>query len=731
MNFNDPVPLERRFSHVPRSEHDTDEQPPLEVFGHQKGKGWSEIDARYRTVILAEAGAGKTFEMYGRSKFIRDQGHYAFYFRIEDIVDDFDIAFQGEYIEEFEQWLASQSEAWFFLDSVDEARLSDPRDFENAIRHFAVAIKPAQLRAHVCISSRPYAWRQKSDSTLIESYLPFKIPREETMDRESESDEVLEQSEMELEIFQLDPLDENDIRLFADHRLVPDVDKLIEELERSNTMTLADRPFDLEGILDKWKKDRDLGGRLELLEHNIELRLSEPEPDNKLRRPLNPARARKGARILAAAVILCDKPGIHVPDYTLERTGIEADVILSNWEPGEIQTLLERAIFNDVIYGTVRFRHREVREFLAAQWFVDLLQKHNSRQAVESLIFREQYGEIIISPRLRPLLPWLILKDEKIRNRALSIHPEIAVEGGDPACLPLHERETILNGILSGIVQEDKRSSAQSTSAIVRIAQPDLTAETHSLLDKYCMHDNAIFFLGRLVWQGKMSECVPPLLNVAVDPYRGIYARKAATRAVMSCGTVEQKSLLWKTILANQAEIPRELLAEILERISTDEEGAVCLLKAIVKLNPYNRFKVTGLRRAIHGYIDRLPISKMDSVQPVVKLVDGLNAILVRPPHLEDLSCSISKEFAWLLEPATHAVEKTCFRACQCHDAGWCPRDPTEFPNRTRVVRQTIRRLQGYFERTGSRVAGTERHLVLAEGEGEANMPRKGRKSTD
>ena len=280
-------------------------------------------------------------------------------------------------------------------------------------------------------------------------------------------------------------------------------------------MAMAERPFDLEGILDKWIADRALGGRSELLHHNIELRLKESDPDKADLRPLNLSKAREGVRMLAAAVILCGKPGIHVPDNTHERTGIEAEKVLSNWEPSDVRTLLERAIFNDVIYGTVRFRHREVREFLAAEWFAELLQRGNARHAIEALIFREQYGERIISPRLRPILPWLILKDEKIRKRALDIHPDIAVEGGDPACLPLPVRKQILVDILASIVRKDMVGAAQDNNAIARIAQPDLTDETLSLMERHIAHDDAVFFLGRLVWQGKMLECVPPLLTVA------------------------------------------------------------------------------------------------------------------------------------------------------------------------------------------------------------------------
>lgn len=658
MNSKDPVPLERHFSPLLQSEDDSDEQQILEVLGYQNSKSWSEIDKRYRTVILAEAGAGKTYEMFARAKFIEDEGRPAFFIRIEDIVNDFTQAFEVGSSIGFQKWLSSQTEAWFFLDSVDEARLSNPRDFEKAIRRFADAIKPAQLRAHICISSRPYSWRPKSDRKLIERFLPFKKSQVKTTEWYSDLGESSESFENELENFQLDPLDENDIRLFAEHRSVPDIDLLIDDLERSNVMTLAERPFDLEGILDKWKVDRSLGGRSELLKHNIELRLNEFDPDNQIRRPLESDKAREGARLLAAAVILCHESGIQVPDNTHERAGIKADAVLSNWNQRDIQTLLERAVFNDVTYGSVRFRHREVREFLAAEWFAGLLQKGSARHEVESLIFREQYGEQIISPRLRSLLPWLILKDDSIRNRVLDVHPEIALEGGDPACLPLFERKKILNGVLTGIVQTGKRSITQDYNAVARIAQPDLADETLSLIERHSAHDDAIFFLGRLVWQGKMQKCLQPLFTIAIDPGRTINPRMAAILAVNSCGTDEQRFSLWNIILKVQSEISRELFSVLLQGATTDVNTIDLLLKTIEKLPPYERFKVSGLRQALHGYIDRLPALNSDADQPLSNLVDGLKIFLDRTPHIEQIFCPISEEFRWLLEPSIHAVER-------------------------------------------------------------------------
>jgi hypothetical protein len=102
-------------------------------------------------------------------------------------------------------------------------------------------------------------------------------------------------------------------------------------------------------------------------------------------------------------------------------------------------------------------------------------------------------------------LPWLILLDDGIRPKALQIQPEIAVEGGDPSKLPLFERQKILNDIVRRIVAGQDDRSARNNTAIARIANSDLSADTLQLINEYQNNDELFSFLadwyGKVVWQ--------------------------------------------------------------------------------------------------------------------------------------------------------------------------------------------------------------------------------------
>jgi len=640
------VALNRQFSPVSFSQIKTemDDDYYWDIEG-TKEKHWDDLDHRYRCVILAEAGAGKTEELRQHALDLSEQAKPAFFIRIEDITAGFDQAFEVGDEAQFQAWLKSTDEAWFFLDSVDEARLDNPRTFEKALRVFAKTIKHGAHRAHIYLTSRPYAWRPNEDKRLLDDLLFY--PAETSSEHKTA-----------LTVYTMCPLNEERIRRFCEAREAANIDSLLKEIERANLWGLSERPFDLEGILLKWAEDSELGSRLVMLRHNIDIQLrDEHNTDRAHRQPLNLEQAREGARCLAAAVFLTGKVGLNVPDNASSKPGIEGEDILADWVPEDVRALLERGVFNDIIYGAVRFRHRDVRELLAAEWFDTLLKRGSNRRAIENLMFREQYGEQIITPSLRPILPWLILLDDGICRKTLDSHPEIAIESGDPSQLPLLVRKNILSNIVLRIVSNIDDRSARENSSIARIAHADLSGDVLELIKKHNDNDDALFFLGRLVWQGNMSTCVDPLMSVTADSSRGIYTRIVSARAIMACGSAEQKGGLWQTLNQGDTQIPRKLLAELVNEATLDEDTVKQLVISLAKLQPYERYSSTGLSRALHQFIERCPIGQHLQAE-INLLINGLNGYLEKEPYIERKECHVSKEFAWLLGPATQLIEK-------------------------------------------------------------------------
>ncbi|MDY4386418.1 NACHT domain-containing protein [Pectobacterium aroidearum] len=657
----DIISLDRSFTVVPKDSLGNEDEASTSMGASSGSIKWSQLEDEYRVVILAAAGAGKTVEMRSRAEIIKQSEKLAFFIRIEDLNElDFSWGFDVGSQDEFEAWLVSTEEAWFFLDSVDEARLVAPNAFEKALKRFAYVIKKSRHRAHIYISGRPYAWSFTTDCEMVERHLPFS--------NQNVADGTNKDSP--LTIYSLNSLNLEDIRFYAAQRHVKDATEFVDEIERANLQAMASRPFDLDFLISTWSKEGKLGSRFELFERNVATRLDEIDPSRRQARPLKATKALEGASLLAGAVTFTGKSGIEIYDKQTDRIGVNAEVVLAEWEPSHVWTLLERGIFSDAIYNMVGFRHREIRDYLSAKWLDSLLKKGHSRRIVESLIFRDMYGEQVITPRLNTLVSWLILMDDKIRDKVLSIQPEIALNGGDVSHFPLSVRVSILKNIVNRIANDTDERHVRYNDAIGMIAKDDLVEEISSLMREYYSNDDVIFFLTRLLWQINQPVCLNELMTIAVDQKRNIYSRLGAVRALVTTATGCVKASLWQNLNEKQVIFPRRILAELVIYSEFNIRNVNYLLNSLMKLESYRQFETTGLVEGINIFIDKVPCTQSPEYEEALRaLLDGFYTLIRHPPYCEQTDIGISEENMWLLPSAMDLIEKMVFfRSGACLD---------------------------------------------------------------
>lgn len=657
-----PVPLVRSFIAVPEAyQHD---DLPLDDVRESLVRGkriqWPNLLTQHRVIILAEAGAGKTFELRATANRLGVDGKRAFFIRIEDIDVDFEDSFEVGTSQDFKDWLRGDDEAWFFLDSVDEVRLTEPRAFERALRAFARRIHPATQRAHIYISGRPYAWRSVADRTLIEEILPFDPPRLEPTgidNLEVPAPKAADSSPTVL-LYLLASLEEPDVRLFAEQRGITDLPGFLDALDRGALQPLARSPFDLEDLIASWLAGDTLDSRLRVMRAGLHRHLRRLSDNSALNVP-GFDDALDAVRLLAVAVILTGRQNIALPSALGSSTAIRVESLLEGWSEQAITALLNCGVFSEPIFSQIRFRHREARELLAAEWFCGHLARQGAREQLNMLLFRDIYGEEILPPRLHPILPWLVLFDAEIRQRILAVHPEIAVEGGDAASLPVDVRQALLDTLVQRVIEPDSGLRGLDNAAIARIAQPDLEDRVLKLIEIHVANDDAIFLLGRLVWQGALGGCVPALAPIASDTSRGIYARIASARAVACVGSEADQYRVWGAIIDEGSPLARRLLTEIVTNASPTARTVALLLASIEILDAPEQFEASGLSHALHGLVDRFPVGPPEpDEEPLLALATGLLVFLRREPFVNKGDCEVSKAFQWLMGIALHCIER-------------------------------------------------------------------------
>lgn len=649
------IDLDRTFSIIP---FDADASDDVELSGHRSRSGdlrWSGLLQHRRVILLSEAGSGKTAEIRNVTRQLRSQGKIAFFLRIENVYPDLEDAIEEGSFEEFESWLDSAEEGWLFMDSVDEARLKDPRDFERAIRKIGRLTQRLGAQAHLLITGRSTAWRARTDLAICEANFAFEPIAKQTTavdapEAVTHTAPTKTKSGRSFLVVTLDDIHGTQVDRFLAATGVVDGKGFRAELDRRDAWSLTTRPLDFLELVDYWHAHHRIGSRLELMRSSIDRRLEEHDQNRAEIKPIAPEKLREGVRLIAAATTLGQMSAVRVPDGDANKKGIPVRSVLKDWNDADAGTLLSRPIFEPGIYGTVRFHHRTVREYLTAEWLHELILDAASRVKIENLFFRTQYGIQVINPSLRPVLPWLALLDTRICSRLEEVAPEVFFEGGDPGQLQLTTRRNVLRKACEHLAQPAHSWSMTDFSAVQRFAHHDLTEDIKDLLALYSTNDDITWFLLRMVWQGEMVGALAEAKQFALTAQHK-HTRLAAIRAVIDLGIPQDIEDMRQGLLGGDDEINRECLAELVDALPANDESLEWLLAAIERAAKKEQFSGRdSLALNLSSLAADLP---QRHLPPFVR---GLGELLARPPTKDHGFISISKKHIWLAEIAGQGV---------------------------------------------------------------------------
>lgn len=617
------IQLDRTFSKILLASDASDDTDLSGRHGREGDLHWPDLLSHHRVVLLSEAGSGKTAEIRNVAGQLRSQGKTAFFLRIENVTASLEDAFEVGTYDEFKSWLDSGTEGWLLMDSVDEARLNDPKDFERAIRKLGRLTRNIAAYMHVLITGRSTAWRARTDLALCETAFAFEPAARQELSTAVDGSEnvlhtVLNQAPPNTSFLltTLDDIHGEQVDRFLAATGVQDIKAFRAAVDRKEAWSLTTRPLDFLELVDFWLEHARIGSRLELMQSSINRRLEERDQDRAELKPIAAARLREGVRLIAAATTLGQTSAIRVPDGDANKSGIPIRDVLKDWNDAESAALLSRPIFEPGIYGTVRFHHRTVREYLTAEWLHELIRGAASRVKIENLFFRMQYGLEVINPSMRPVLPWLALLDDRICARLEDVAPEVFFEGGDPGQLPLSTRRRVLRKACEQLAQPAHSWTMTDYSAVQRFAHHDLTDDIKELLTQYGTDDDIAWFLLRMVWQGEVVGALAETKQFALtSPHK--YTRIAAIRAVIELGTVQDLAEIREGLMVGDAEVNRDWLAEVLDGLPLDNQWLPWLLKAVERSAEKERY--SG-RDSLATKLSALAAeSPLESLPPVLK----------------------------------------------------------------------------------------------------------------
>lgn len=497
-------------------------------FGHSRGIDWTELLRSRRITIISEAGSGKTFECQAQQRRLFAEGEPAFFFELSELArsEAPGSLLTPEELSRVDNWRAASSDiATFFLDAYDELRLTRGR-FRTALTRLRAFVGANLDRIRLVVTSRPVPFERELIGQLFPLSTPPKKTRtfvDDVMGSVSQevSTSAIEKLPPQWRTVCLTPLDEAAIRELVSGQGLTDVDAFISDLRSRDAFDFARRPQDLIELCQDWRQHRRIRVHRDQVMTNINLKLK-PRTDRDEAGPLSEAKAREGAGTLALAALLMKSLTIrHSIDPQEEGASepcVDPTRLLPDWTQEEQRTLLERPLFSYASYGRVRFHHRSVLEFLAAERLQTLIRAGMSRRAVKRLLFaRTAQGIAVVRPSLRPVAAWLSLHEPDVFKEVCRREPEQLICLGDPSSLSIEQREQALEAFVERNRHGTWRGHHVPRVQTQRFADPALGPAVRRLWDSGIANGEMREFLLELAATAPLAEMSGPAVEVFMD----------------------------------------------------------------------------------------------------------------------------------------------------------------------------------------------------------------------
>lgn len=574
------VPVHRTFStSQTASESSVDD---FDYWFHRATAGteslsWSNLLKKRVVVILGEAGTGKTFEFERQAARLQQDNQAAFFFALNELTsrETVDLALTA-HRSRFKEWLASDSPGYFFLDAVDESRLNSPTALQTALRLILEVLQFQLQRVSFFIASRVTDWSVPGVRETVERTLLKAIREAEASDVRAPGtaadtrgvEEGKAPPSIELDVFRLDPLSEEDAKRFAEAHSASPVEAFWGAVEDGGYEFMATRPRDLEWMVKRWVSANTLGTYSDLIEAALIQRLSETNQSYiDSGAVLSRDQLRQGAEQIAAACIFCGRPYVLINPGASTDNAVSPAEALPDWNPQEHLRLLGTAVFDEWTYGRAKFHHRAVREYLAACWVGRRLDEGLPVSRALKLFIQAPYGEPVLLNSRRSVLCWLASFNAEVRERIIRQFPEMLMFEGDPERWSADDVVEAFAGYIRRLESGYRPNWFNDSSEFRRIAQvlpPGLLAD---YLTRYSKAPEVISPLLSLVQYGKVMSCADAVFALYRNPGTSPRHRYCTLRTLATVATPEQRAAIADDLVSGKLKT-NDLIGEAFKAVN-------------------------------------------------------------------------------------------------------------------------------------------------------------------
>lgn len=549
------IDLIRTFSEY-RESSSNDEDWSRYLDYRQGSRSWTDLRKYPIVVVLGEAGIGKTIEFQREVERHRSAGQTAFFIPLNQISDaeSFQLVLTGHEAE-FDEWVTSDELAYFFLDAVDESRLKSHSDFEKALSVVHRALGTNFARVRIAISSRITDWSTPEVRLAVDVRLTKPIERvraaKAAVGAPSTAPESLTvvtpapnaEPPMEAFVVSLDPLSNSEARRCAAAFRLEDEQQFWIAVSEGDYEFMATRPLDLRWMVVIWNHRRSLGTYRELIEANIANRLREFNVSYEAAgEVLSVDELHAGAVELAAAAEFGGCGFLALDSGVPLMAGeLSPYTVLVGWQPTAVRRLLATALFDEASFGRVKFHHRSIREFLAAEWVAKQMVLGVPLQRLQGLFESSPFGRPVLLPARRASLSWLAATSVAAREWIVREYPEILLYEGDPQAWDGISADLALENFIEKSKQAFQMSWFLSASEFMRLGRALSAGKIAQVLADSSMPAIVRSIGFKIARHAKLTDCAAASFEVFRDSAAPAWERATALDALELIGTKDQR----------------------------------------------------------------------------------------------------------------------------------------------------------------------------------------------
>ena len=629
------VPLDRRF--IVWTDKETGDPEIISyLFASHEALTWEDLLAKHRVVVLAEAGSGKSTELTRQAELGATTGLYTFSATVQNVGRrGMSAALSKAESAKLEEWRTSDQPAWFFLDSVDDAKASDVR-LEDALKEIADAIEGAAARAHIILSGRHTNWEFRRDLELLEKWIPMPPadvaalpidPNELVVSaiRRDKPPEPPPPAETVLVVV-MGALNHSQVEAFAQGMGVTDIEGFFSALEKSNLWDFARRPLDLNWLVDFWRIRGALGPLAEMLELSLRERLIEPDLQRARKDPVDVDRAMAALERIGAALVLQGLCDIAVPDSGLDlsdsRPALDLARILPDWSGKHRASLMSRAVFDPASAGLARLHNDNqgsVRSYLTARWFKRLMDANCPRSEVADLLFATTYGVHLVIPSMRQTAAWLSLWNSDIAREVIDRDPRLLMDAGDPASVSLAVREKVLKAVVQQVFESEDFFNILDRDSLIRFASPEMAPCVRDLWAARGGSPAVRRVLLLMIWLGELTSCADLAVAASYGAHTDRYTQIFSGRALMAAAPKSEKRRYAEYVRDHAGTILSVLVWDAVDTLFPAVLSVEDLLMILASVDVTDRSGGLGF-----DYLGPKLVDRLTSAAEVERLISGV-----------------------------------------------------------------------------------------------------------